>query len=198
MELAKSAFFDLCHVWEAASVSENLKLRIYAFGVVSILTYGCEAWLLTEQLSGKLANWNARCLARITGREVHEEHRSPTFELIPRLLTRRAKWLGHVLRSKESHLVRRLICAQADQMQGCYQQGHVLAEAPSHSSSAELAEMVTDRELWREQTFSELPGGAGAKAKRSDKRSDAFMVASGYFWENGIWIRHQEEMEVVV
>jgi len=194
MDLAKSAFFDLCHVWEASSVSVNLKLRIYAFGVISILTYGCEAWLLTDQLMGKLANWNARCLARITGREVHEEHRSPTFELIPRLPTRRAKWLGHVLRSKESHLVRRLVCAQADQLKGSYQQGHVLAEAPCHSSSAELVEMVADREIWREHTYSELPGGPGAKAKAGakGKRSEAFMVANGYFWQNGTWIRHQE------
>ena len=88
--------------------------------------------------------------------------------------------------------MRRLVCAQADQLKGSYQQGHVLAEAPCHSSSAELVEMVADREIWREQTYSELPGGPSAKAGAKEKRSEAFMVANGYFWQNGTWIRHQE------
>ena len=54
--------------------------------------------------------------------------------------------------------------------------------------------MVADREIWREHTYSELPGGPGAKAKAGakGKRSEAFMVANGYFWQDGTWIRHQE------
>ena len=87
MAIAKSSFFDLGNVWKASDVGTGLKLRFYAAGIISILTYGAETWLLTDRLISRLRNWNARCLSRITGRSVREEHVDPTFDLIPRLLS---------------------------------------------------------------------------------------------------------------
>ena len=114
MAIAKSSFFDLGNVWKASDVGTGLKLRFYAAGIISILTHGAETWLLTDRLVSRLRNWNARCLSRITGRSVREEHVDQTFDLIPRLLSRRLKWLGHVLRAEEGHFVKSILCAQAD------------------------------------------------------------------------------------
>ena len=55
----------------------------------------------------------------------------------------------------------------------------MLAEAPRHKSAAELLELARDKELWREMTHV----GPEVKTKaKGDKRSDAFMLANGYFF----------------
>jgi exonuclease III len=197
MAIAKSSFFDLGDVWKASDVGTGLKLRFYAAGIISILTYGAETWLLTDRLVSRLRNWNARCLSRITGRSVREEHVDPTFDLIPRLLSRRLKWLGHVLRAEEGHYVKSILCAQADLLGGEYKRGTVLAEAPGHTSAEELLDLARDKDLWREITFLDLPGGAGtqAKGKSSKTLSDAFMVANGYFFQNGAWTAYSPQQQ---
>ena len=42
--------------------------------------------------------WNARCLATITDREISQEHRRPTFDLIAKLRARSLKLAGQILR----------------------------------------------------------------------------------------------------
>ena len=155
MTLAKAIFGSLWHFWNSHAVSESLKMRIYAAGVISILTYGCESWILDGRMTERLRNWSARCLSQITGRTVPDEHRSPTWDLVPRLISRRAKWLGHVLRAQESHPVRRVLKGWVEQVQsgsGSYREGSVLAEAPAHDSFAQLTDLADDRETWRHWT----------------------------------------------
>ena len=62
---------------------------------------------LTERL-------NARCLATITGREISQEHRHPTFDLIAKLRARRLKWAGQIPRLEpEDSLVHQVLMATA-------------------------------------------------------------------------------------
>jgi hypothetical protein len=180
MAVAKGVWGDLYHIWTAKDLSEKIKLRIYAMGVVSILTYGVETWDLTETMLARLRCWNARCLTVITGRAVYDEIKSPTFDLVPRMLSRRLRWLGHAMRGKEDGLVRRTICGQVEALRGSYPEGWVLGEAPE-----DLEERVTDREFWRELTST-------GDLDPNKKRSDTFMLANGYLFHNGAWI-HSEE-----
>ena len=51
-------------------------------------------------------------LAVITDREISQEHRLPTFDLIPKLRARRLKWAGQILRLEpEDSLVHQALVA---------------------------------------------------------------------------------------
>ena len=69
---------------------------------MSVMTYGCEAWAMTPEIQARINGANARCLARLTGRSVHQEvsPRSQTFDLVTAIKIRKWKWLGHILRLK--------------------------------------------------------------------------------------------------
>ena len=56
----------------------------------------------------------AYCLAVITGKEIQEEHRQPTFVLIVKLIARRLKLAGKILRLEpEDSLVHQVLVARA-------------------------------------------------------------------------------------
>ena len=105
-----------------------------------------EGWYLTEKNQAKLKGWNARNLAIITGREIAEESSEPTVDILKMLKARRLRWVGHVLRGKETNLVRQVLM----EMEQPYSPGSVLMNAPKHESMAELVELANDREGWRE------------------------------------------------
>ena len=56
-----------------------------------------------------LNGWNSRCLHIITDRGYREEAVDPSFNLVANVRAKRLRWLGHVLREGESHLVRRVL-----------------------------------------------------------------------------------------
>ena len=61
---------ELHNIFNSKSLSANLKLRLYEAAVCSILTYGCETWILSEQVLRRLNGVNSRMVARITGHHV--------------------------------------------------------------------------------------------------------------------------------
>jgi hypothetical protein len=85
-------------------MGQDLKLRIFVRGVVSILVYGSEAWRLTLKILTKLNGWNSRCLAIITGNTPRAEARirTQTMDIGGIIRCRRKVWLGHILRSGNS------------------------------------------------------------------------------------------------
>eukprot|EP01047_Picozoa_sp_COSAG01_P057547 COSAG01_NODE_6665_length_3556_cov_76.764536_2_plen_153_part_00 len=96
---AATTFYNLTHVWKCQDLPESVKINIYRGAVCSILAYAHEAWIIFDnKLIGRVRNWNARLLKHITGREIVEEHESPTFDLVAALRSRRLRWLGHILR----------------------------------------------------------------------------------------------------
>ena len=95
--------------------------------------------------------WNARCLSKLTGRSVREECILPTYNLTSRLLARRLRWAGHVLRLPDSSWVKQALCARAEALlsQGGYPPGFVLAHAPKHFSINGLKKIAANRARWR-------------------------------------------------
>ena len=98
MSIAKSIFGKLMKIWKATEISLKQKLRLYNAAVISIVSFGFETWEMPQKLEDSLRSWNARFLAAITGREIPQEHRQPTFDLIAKLGARRMKGAGQILR----------------------------------------------------------------------------------------------------
>ena len=97
-----------------------------------------------------MVTWCARCMIRITGREIKEEYRDPTYPLVMKVRQRRLRWLGHVLRLGENRLVRQAVIMLATQ---CIKgernrSGTILMDAPKHSSVDELNGLAHDRKEW--------------------------------------------------
>ena len=88
--------------------------QLYSAAVISIVSFGFDTWEMPQKLEDSLRGWNARCLATITGREISQEHRHPTFDLIAKLRARRLKWAGQILRLEpEGSLVHQVLMATA-------------------------------------------------------------------------------------
>ena len=152
LAIAKKIFSKLFSVWDSKELSVELKLRLYTAGIVSIVTYGVEAWDMDDKVVTRLRGWNSRCLHMITGRSYREEATSPTFDLVASILSRRQKWIGHVLRSEEAFLARRVMLGEVQEHKAnglCYKAGTLLSEAPQHSSVEELVEIAELRDEWR-------------------------------------------------
>ena len=65
-------------VLNSKSLSVKLKLRLYEAAVCSILTYGCETWVLTDKVMTKINGANSRMVTHITSRNNVQESRSTT------------------------------------------------------------------------------------------------------------------------
>ena len=146
---ARSTYGTLYNLWNDGSLPLKLKLHWYQTYVVSVLFYGHTSWKLTKKVVAMIRNFNAKCLYKITGRTPEQESRVPTIDLLQELRVRRAKWVGHILRSEEEHLARRAMMERSRP----YPEGHVLEDAPRHNNISELLYLAQDREVWRELVY---------------------------------------------
>ena len=112
--LAASRCGALNHVFNSDAIPLKLKLKVYRAAVCSLLTYGNEAWNLTDSTMAMLNGCNARCLSHITGLSAHEEAsaRTRTHDLVGAIRRRRYRWLGHILRMPNNRLVKEAVKVQ--------------------------------------------------------------------------------------
>ena len=105
---------------------------------------------MPQKLEDSLRGWDARCLAAITDREISQEHRHPTFDLIAKLRSRRLKWAGQILRLEpEDSLVHQVLMATAmhDLATGNSRRS-LLMDAEEYTTSEELLALAADRKGW--------------------------------------------------
>ena len=102
---ARGAFIQLNRIWSSTVYSNNTKMNIFKACVLSVLLYGCETWLVTEQLNHRIQVFVNRCLRRIFRifwpnkiSNVDLWHKADLKEM--NMLVRRRKfgWIGHTLR----------------------------------------------------------------------------------------------------
>ena len=109
------------------------------------LVYGSKAWNLDEEAVRTLNGVNSKLLHRITGRPVQEEARDGrSFDLVRWIRTRRAQWLGHILRMEPSRMLHRAV----QYMHGSRKKGDLLMDAPEYSWT-ELVQLAHNRDAWR-------------------------------------------------
>jgi hypothetical protein len=153
MAIAKSTFGKLMEIWKAPEISLKQKLRLYSAAVISIVSFGFETWEMPQKLEDSLRGWNARCLAAITGREISQEHRQPTFDLIAKLRARRLKWAGQILRLEpEDSLVHQVLIATAmHDLTAGNNRRSLLMDAGEYNSHEELLALAADKRGWAER-----------------------------------------------
>ena len=105
---------ELRKMFDSPFLTRRLKLRLYIAAVVSVMTYGCEAWFLTPKVMAKLNGANSKMLVRIMGSSIREEARSATshFDLVKEVRVRRLKWAGDILHMTPDRLLHKTIEAQ--------------------------------------------------------------------------------------
>ena len=67
---------QLRHVFDSPFMGDRLKMRLYKVAVCSLMTYGCEAWTLSEKVMRKLNGANSQMLSRITDHRTNGKTRS--------------------------------------------------------------------------------------------------------------------------
>ena len=134
-------------MFDSPLLRSRLKLRLYVVVVVSVMTYGCEAWFLTSKIMSKLNGTNTKMLARIMGTSIREESRSVTdhFDLVKGVRARRLKWAGCILRMDANRLLHKALEAQWVMNV----QGGLLMDAPTGMALQELKELARDKSLWK-------------------------------------------------
>ena len=143
--MAQARADKLRHVWAASVLHLRLRLRLYIAGVCSIFTYGSEAWLLNDRVCRFINGVNSKMVSRITGQSIREEAKvgTRTLDLVRLIRARRFKWVGHILRMKDSRLVKQGL----QQIYENRQEGDILMDVQHTSNWEELVSLATDRKM---------------------------------------------------
>ena len=145
--LAMKRCGQLRQCFDSEVISQEVKIKIYKAAVMSLMTYGNEAWSLNASAMAKINGANARCLSRITGKPAHQEasKRTQSYDIIRDLRRRRFQWLGHILCMQENRLVLKAVKVQYDKGE-C---SNMLYDAPVTRSFDELRTIASDRGVWK-------------------------------------------------
>ena len=141
---------QLGHMFNSEHLGQNLKIRLYVAAVLSLLTYGCETWLLDQGCMRTLNGANSQMLARVTGESVRSQAKSETavFDLVKNIRRRRLRWLGQILRGDETRLLFEAMRVQYhEHMDGV--KGTLFMDAPASNSFEELILSANDKVYWK-------------------------------------------------
>ena len=112
------------------------------------MVYGSEGWLLTKEVCKMLNGSNAKMVARITGQTPKQEAKvvTRTFDVVRRIRARRFKWLGEILRMKDSEerMVKKAVRVIFDNRQ----EGDLLMDVPADMGWDELEVWGNDKSAW--------------------------------------------------
>ena len=153
-------------IWRAKHIPLALKVNIFQASVVSVLLYGCESWIVDENMEKKINCFGSSCyrimlgirrLDKITNESVYEQVRRRP--LAYAAYKRQLQWLGHALRREENEPSRIFALYEPAQSLGRSKPGqpprtftqhiaHLLTSAPSGLSSADIARLAKDRKEW--------------------------------------------------
>ena len=144
--LAMTRMGQLRHIFNS-NIGFGLKMRIYKTAICSLFTYGSEAWAMNTQAKAMLNGANARCLSRFTGKDAHQEasRYTRTYDMVEAIMSRRRKWLGHIMRMKGERLVKLAVEVQHNQRV----EGNLFEGTPAGLSYAQIATIAQDRDDWR-------------------------------------------------
>ena len=113
---AKTVFLSRKEIFQS-SISRSTKKRLIDCYVFSVLTYGCEAWTITKDISKKidaLEMWMYRRLLGITYRDrvtnVEVLRRMDcNLSFVERIAKRKMRYAGHVMRGSSGRLMQNIL-----------------------------------------------------------------------------------------
>ena len=115
IQKARGAFARLRKVWVSKEIKRSTKLSIFNACVKSVLLYGCESWLVTEDLRSRLQTFVNKCLRFIlqifwprviSNEDLWQITEQP--QINETIRRRKYGWMGHSLRrdiAEPSHMV---------------------------------------------------------------------------------------------
>ena len=140
----------LGHMFDSEHLSERIKLRLYVADVLSLLTYGCETWLLDKDCMRTLNGANSQMLARVTGKSAKSQANSTTavYDLVKNIRKRRLRWLGDILRGDETRLLFEAMRVQFNEHKDGIQ-GTLFMDAPASDNIEELTLLAQEKIHWK-------------------------------------------------
>ena len=112
LALAWTAFWKLERLWRSQTIPISTKVKLFDTTCVTVLLYGCESWVISKDMEGKINAFATSCFRimlnikrvdRIPNASVY--NLTGTTPLIERVRTRQLKFLGHVLRLTDDELI---------------------------------------------------------------------------------------------
>ena len=132
----------------AGKLLVHLRTHLYRTLVVSTMAYGSSAWMFTDSMRKKINGVNSKMLAQITRRTFHDEAKTPSFDSVDHILSRRWEYLGHILRLDDERALKKFVTKLSPEFP--FQEGSLLWDT-SFSSIGEVEAVAVDRKLWREE-----------------------------------------------
>jgi len=129
----------------------SCRIRLFAALVGSTMLHGSSAWMTINQVKKKINGVNSKMLSQITKRSIHDEAKTPTFNIVKSMMQRRWSYLGHILRMDDSRMVRRFL-TELSPREKPFAEGSLLEQTPFETVD-ETVLAARNRKQWIE-TFS--------------------------------------------
>lgn len=106
IKAVNKAYLSLLPIMKSRNVYNNIKVMLYKTLIRSVVTYGGEAWSMTQQISNDLDAFERKILRRIYGpvqegvwrirynHELYQLYKTPKLSEYVRFM--RLRWAGHV------------------------------------------------------------------------------------------------------
>ena len=163
--LAWTACWKLERLWKDQSVPLQTKLSFSLATCLSVLLYGCESWVLTQDMTNKVNSFATSCYRimlniKHTNRVSSDEVCSKvgTGPLVSIVIQRQLRFLGHQLRrdtKEHSHLYAPYIPPHGKRKPGRQPTNflkyiqELLGDRNDMLSTVQIAQMACDRTAWR-------------------------------------------------
>ena len=98
-------------VWLSKSLRKDIKIRIFNACVKTVLLYGCETWLVTNEIQRKIQTFVNRCLRYIiriwwpniiSNKDLWKATGQEDINL--EIRKRKFRWIGHTLRKEDGEI----------------------------------------------------------------------------------------------
>ena len=109
IDIAWARFAEYWKTLTSAKLPVCMRIRLMRSLVTSSLTYASSAWLFTSKMRQKLNGVNSKMLSLITKRSIHDEAKTPTFDVVNHVMSRRWDYLGHILRMDDCRALKRFL-----------------------------------------------------------------------------------------
>ena len=112
--LAWCAFWKLEQLWKSPHISNSTKVKLFNTTCVTILLYGCESWVISQDMENKINAFATSCyrvmlnikrIDHVLNTTVYSM--TNTVPLIHLVRHRQLKFLGHILRMSKKEPARR-------------------------------------------------------------------------------------------
>ena len=146
-DVARGRFVKYRSTLTSTKLPVSLCLRLFETLVVSSLAYSSETWLFTKDLKRAVNGVSSKMLSSITKRSIHEEAKTPSYDVVRTIMERRWSYLGHILRLKDDHPVRRYLL-ELSPHQRPFIDGSLLADTTFENVDDMIA-AAADRAKWK-------------------------------------------------